>query len=254
MHFLDVQPTWTDCQPEWVGAATLLVFPVVKGRQKNEDMLITVRGHHECRLPPERGTLTLDLGFEADQPTSAMRKTQELAGSLDTALTELRAGPVSWYSLDAPTMSVWRPYNDEGRLSPPRYRASAEMRGTFSDFIALSTFVATWGETVGVTMSSVEWTLTDETRDQASADVLARAVLDAQARAKTIADALQVGLGECVEVADPGLLSAGPSGRDADIPLGAARMLSAAPQTRGVDLHPEMIVVEATVHARFQTT
>lgn len=205
-------------------------------------------------MPAERGTLSLGVGFEADQPGLAMQKTQELAGRLDTALSALRPGPVSWYSLDAPTVSVWRPYNDQGRLSPPRYRASAEVGAMFSDFVALSDFVATWGEEIGITVSSVDWTLSDETRDRASAETLAAAVLDARTRATTIAHALEVELGQCVEVADPGLLSTAGPDLNSDVSMQSGHFLAASQPATGVELHPETIVVEATVHARFQTS
>lgn len=220
-------------------------------------MEITVSGTHKMSLKPERATVHFSAGFEDDEPGRVLASTTRLVTELTGEITELKAtpsSPITWYAVLPVKTRSWRPYNNQGAILPMRYAAVAELHVKFADFDALSRYVSRIGGRPGVTLGWVEWALTEATRQSFQAKVLAGAVANARERALTIARAAGASDVVPLEVADPGLLRGQPGAGGGPVPVKAARLAADpgnAAQPDHIQLAPEDIDLEATVHARF---
>lgn len=226
-------------------------------------MEITVVGHKRVSIRPERGTLHLRAGFESADKDEALSRTTDLVGTLSRRFQTWHAAPeapITWYAVLPITTGSWRPHSQAGAVLPLRHLAAAAIRVKFRDFAALAQFGQQFGGSSGITMEHVEWALTEATRENLAAEVLGRAVEDARARALVLARAAGARDVQPAAIADPGLLSGigdGPLGGPGFHSGVAMRGALAHPQggsSEGIDLAPEDVVVEASVHVRFLAT
>ena len=137
-------------------------------------------------------------------------------------------------------------------LLPFVHTATAPISVIFTDAGALSDWVGSVATTTAWSSTGVEWTLTDATKEEVTADVRAQAVKAAVRAAATYAAALALTGLKPIAVADPGLLDAGALQPGlAAAPMGASlRMKGSAP---AMDFAPQPITIAATVHVRFET-
>lgn len=218
---------------------------------------ITVAGHNEYSLPPERATVHLTVDVEGPDRVATSEEATRLVSDISEELHGLRrrpaTPPLTWYSVGPVVTRWWHPYNDRGEAMPPRYGASAQLRAKFSDFPAMADVLAGWAGRQSLRIDHVEWTLTDDTRASVEATALTRAVGQARARALAIAQAAGWQDVELQEVADPGLLSEPGGGEPVPVAMamGFARRDAAG---GGGGLVPEDVHGEARVHARFVAT
>ncbi len=216
-------------------------------------MKITVTGRANTRLRPELATLNLRLGFESTTPEAALEQATRLANAVGDALADLDAAdprPVESTALLPLTTDSWRPWGTDGNQLPLRFRANAHATLVFSDFAALSRFIDRWGREPGVSVDGVEWSLTRTRQAEETRSILGAAVADARARAVALAVAAGEDSVRFVELSDTPVQPATPE------PRMYARAAMAVGTDRGgdgVDLTPEDIELEATVHAIFTT-
>ena len=228
-----------------------------RGRRKGLRVEITVSGTHKMALKPERATVHFSAGFEDDEPGRVLALTTGLVTELTGEITELKGAqpsPVTWYAVLPVKTRSWRPYNNQGNILPMRYSAVAELHVKFADFQALSQYVSRIGGRPGVTLGWVEWALTEATKQNIQAKVLAGAVANARERALTIARAAGASDVVPLEVADPGLLRGLSGAGGGPVPVMAARKAAdsgSGGQPDFIQLAPEDIETQATVHARF---
>lgn len=221
--------------------------------------IITVQGAHSAWYPAERATVRATVhafGPEREPVFArALAAAETLRSQLEPMVDE-DAGPVTWWSSDR--VSVWseRPWNNEGQQLPLVYHASQDLSAKFKDFDALSRWIEQAAVVEDVTISSLAWDLTDETRTTVTTDVRTKAVQDAVAKATVFAQAVGLTTVTALAIADPGLL--GEQGASGGGYAPAPRMmkasfdaLSSAPQ---LELKPETIEVSAVVDARFRAT
>ena len=218
------------------------------------EVMVSVRGEHEQRVPPQEGTARLTLSVEASTRGAAVERIAELATPVrdDLARRQTEEGLREWSSQ---RVSVWaeRPWNNEGKRLPLVHHASVEIRATFTDFAALSWWLSDVAERDGVQVDAVEWALTPDALRATEGAVAATAVRVAVERATAYAEALGLASVTALEVADVGLLS-----RDRPEPVPGPPMMRAmmasGPNGGGspaMDLQPQDIVVTAAVEARF---
>ena len=122
----------------------------------------------------------------------------------------------------------------------------------FRDFPTLAGFADHWGGRPGVTLGHIEWTLTETRQKETERSVLAQAVEVARERAQVLATAAGAGEVRCLEVSDPGMLGHRTEGEP--MMLAASRSAyakDAGGGGEGIEIAPEDVDVEATVHARF---
>ena len=217
-------------------------------------MDITVVGTARASLAPERATLHLTLGHEGGDKAQVLQATTELVQSFSAYVDELRhaqPSPTTWSAILPVRTRSWRPWSDKGEVLPMRHAAASDVQVKYRDFGALARTVDAWGGLAGVTVSRVEWALTEATRTAQEAAVLRRAVEDARARAQAMATAAGHGEVRWLELADPGLLQGGarPTGGDTYTP--AAMRAGKAEGGGGADVAPEDIAWQVQVHARF---
>lgn len=219
-------------------------------------MNITVIGSNRITMAPERATLHLTVGCEADDMRTALQGTTNTVGELRTELEALKAAtpsPTTWFAVLPVRTHAWTPWNQDGIVLPSRYSAKVEIKVKFRDFHALATFAANYGARMFVKLEHVEWALTEATRADLERRVLAGAVKDATLRATQIADAVGAANLEALEVADPGLLSGIAAGGSVETHYESHGMRVAALEgdSEAIDLVPEDLEIVAAVHARF---
>jgi uncharacterized protein YggE len=154
---------------------------------------ITVTGHAQTELPPERASVTISVHLDGAEPAPQLRGATELAKQLTDGLRELHdptGGPVtSWSSDQLRTWSA-RPWNADGVELPLVHHAAIGLRAEFSDFTALGTWLTATAELSGVSIGNIQWRLLDETQERVMSELRALAVEDAFAKARSYAAAI----------------------------------------------------------------
>ena len=218
-------------------------------------MEITVSGTGRSSLRPERATMHLTAGFESGDKAEAMSEATRVVNELSAdlrRLKELDPSPTTWSAVLPIGTRSWRPWSDQGAILPMRHAASARLMVKFRDFPTLAGFADHWGGRPGVTLGHIEWILTEARQKETERSVLAQAVEVARERAQVLATAAGAGEVRCLEVSDPGMLGHRTEGEP--MMLAASRSAyakDAGGGGEGIEIAPEDVDIEATVHARF---
>lgn len=212
---------------------------------------ITVTGHAEIRIAPELGAVTLVVGGSGANRDGVLQQT---GGTHEELIADIRAleasGAIASWS--ANQLRVWshRPWNAEGRQLPLVHEARGELELVFRDLALLSEWVAAAAVREHVTVTGIEWRVTDATGRRVRDDAQRRAVDDAVAKAVVYAEALGLGHPAPVELADHGLLST-----RSQSPAPQPMMMRAAAFDANAQAAPELapadLVIETSVDARF---
>jgi uncharacterized protein YggE len=219
------------------------------------DTIITVTGSADTHHFPERALVQLALGFEGPDRQSVFERTRQLHAETSEGLRTLHdpvADAVTRWSADQ--VSVWgqRPWSQDGAQLPPVYHATTTVRARFRDFAALASWIDSVAFLDGVTVTSVEWTLTSATQSTLQAAAQKNAIASARAKAQSYAEALGLSNLRPLAVADPGMLGDGGNGSP---PMAVARFASHEMAKGGaggpLDLTPADVVIGASVEARF---
>lgn len=214
------------------------------------DVEITVRGSHHETAAPERAKVRARVEVDGPDVEAVVAEAGGLAARLRDTITALHAadGPVVAWSSDRVQAWSSRPWNQDGEQLPLVHHARVGVDVEFADFTALGTWLSEVAALDGIHVDGVEWTLTDEHRDEVLARVRAGAVADARAKAELYGRALGLGQITVLAVADAGMLGEGlhPVG----VHEGAARVAMAA-RAPELELAPHPITVTAEVDARF---
>ena len=218
-------------------------------------MEISVQGTYETSLRPEVGRLHASATAEAGSKDEVLRRVTRVVTEFSAALKALQAAdpaPLRDVVVRPITTSSWRPV-DKGRMQPAIFTANATVQADFVDFTALADISAQFGGTDGLNLDQVEWRLTDETRRRVEGECVTHAVHAARERAEVMARAAGAGEVRCVQLADPGLLTAGGGEREAMWAAGrGARSLKAMDSgVQGIEIAPEDIVIAVSVQARY---
>ncbi|MGF3055659.1 SIMPL domain-containing protein [Microbacterium sp. YY-01] len=216
-----------------------------------KEVIITVRGEHETRHAPERATVHLAVRSEHHERADAVARAHNWAAPVIDSLQqrENTEGFERWSSSHV-TVRAERPWNNEGKRLPVVYTATVEFTVVFRDATELSTWISEVSVRDGITIYSVQWSLTETTREEVEREVATRSVAVAIVRAEAYARALGLTTVTAQEIADTGLLSR-------NEPRHEPRMMSARASAVGAstapqfELEPEDIIVSATVEARF---
>lgn len=222
------------------------------------DTVITVQGSASEWVDAERATLTVQVSHDGPKRDTVFAATTTAAAEVTAALSALEGSAVTRWSSDR--IRVWshRPWNNEGKQLAPVYTAAVSATARFRDFDALADVVERFATRTGVTITSIDWDLTEERRLEVTADVQARAVQDATVKATTYARAAGLQRVTAIAIADPGMLGdAGTApGFEAPRGRGAAPMLMKAMDAGAPELTftPDRLEVSASVDARFRAS
>lgn len=214
---------------------------------------ITVQGTFTAYQPPQRATVRLRVGFEGPKKATVFTGVSTAADAVSSSLVALlnpSAGPVTWWSSDQLRTWADRPWNSEGKQLPLVFHARAGFQAKFADFGALSEWLGRVVDAAGVSIEGIDWTLTEASTKELTAQVRSAAVQAAKTKAAAYAEALGLSEPRALAIADAGMLGEGlhPSSVQQ---AGYVR----APKGGGVgaDLafEPQDVEVSATVDARF---
>ncbi|HTW17774.1 MAG TPA: SIMPL domain-containing protein [Nocardioides sp.] len=217
------------------------------------ETVITVQGSYDAFHPAERATVTVAVGFEGADRGQVVTRTTSGTAALVAGIADRHhpeAGPVTWHATDR--LRVWstRPFHDKGEQRPLVHHAQTKTRAKFRDFEDLARWVEAAAGHPGVSVSGIEWALTEQTKRNVVEGVRARAVEEARRKAQVYADALGLGPVRCVALADPGMLG-DHSSAQGGITAAAYSRAGQAEEPGGLSFTPEDIAVSATVDARF---
>ena len=219
------------------------------------DTIITVEGHFDYRHPAERGTVHVSAGFQGPAREEVVRlTTQRHSGLAEEAQRLRQEGAVTWWS--AERLRAWseRPWNQDGKQLPLVHHAAASLKVKFADLARLAEWVERVASLDGVTLTGIEWALTEATRASITAEARHRSVQDAIERAAAYATSLGLTAVRPLAIADPGMLGDDSRPHSGATAAPMMRAMSTAQESGGLDLKPEDITVEARVHARFAAT
>ena len=219
------------------------------------EVTITVRGEFEAAHPPERATVRLVVGAEG--PTkdavfaSAVQTARVLNGQIE-AMHDAERGPVTWWASDQVRTWSQRPWDKDGRQLPQVHHAGVDFTVRFSDFEVLNKWLTAVSSMQGVSVSGIEWTLTEPRKVQLTDQVRAAAVHDARDKAQSYASSLGLGPVRVVAIADVGMLGGPPPSP----PRMYAAMAASAPSDSGEELSltAQDVRLGAAVDARFVAT
>ncbi|WP_040165086.1 SIMPL domain-containing protein [Microbacterium gorillae] len=218
------------------------------------DVVITVRGEHEARIPAELGIANVSARVDGPDRAEVVASATRLAAQLREEIAGAAAtGAVSEHSSER--LSVWsnRPWSDKGKQQPLVHNAVISTRSEWTDFSALSEWIGSVSEREGITVDGVSWRLSEATDKEQEAAVAQHAVAVAVARAQAYADALGLGTVQALEVADAGLLGDTKGGSSDEMPR-MAMMAGGHGGNDSLALEPQPIRVSATVEARFRAS
>ncbi|WP_396668151.1 SIMPL domain-containing protein [Microbacterium sp. R86528] len=217
------------------------------------DVVITVRGEHEARIPPELATARLSVRAEGPERGPLVEKITSLTKPVRDDL-EARDANDSLVEWSSQRVAMWsdRPWSGDGQRLAPVHYASVDFAVVFSDFAALSWWATAVIEREGVELHTIDWRLTPQMHAATEKVVASSAVRHAVERATAYAEAVGLTTVRPVEIADVGLLT-----RSADPSPGDGRLMAASLDGvqmaggQGLSLQPADIVVAASVEARF---
>ena len=217
---------------------------------------IAVTGSAEQRHPAERGTARLSVGAQARTSAAAVAATTKLHRQVIAEIKSFMAsGAATSWSADRVFSYSAEAYGGSGEaaqdgLALRSHSASAIVEVTFADFATLGDWIATVAERDGVSIESVDWTLTDVTRADRTLAVRAQAVTDAHARAQAYAAAAGLSLGALLAIFEPGLRPH--TSASASDSVLFARSMTTTSSGRSFELRPSDITISASITADYE--
>ncbi|MEO6943012.1 MAG: SIMPL domain-containing protein [Terrimesophilobacter sp.] len=223
------------------------------------ETIITVQGQHTAYFPAERATLHFSVNHDGSQRSAVFARATSAGDLLRGKIVALHnesTGPITWWASDS--VRVWsdRPWNNEGKQLPLVYHAVIGFTAKFNEFDELARFIEDVADVDGVTISQLEWALTDSRTRDVTAEVQSSAVQDAVSKATVYAKAIGLSSVTAVAVADPGMLSDGGRG-GAEFGMERTSFAMKAMDVGGaaeLSLRPNDIEVSASVDVRFVAT
>jgi uncharacterized protein YggE len=217
-------------------------------------VVITVRGAFESSHPPERGTVTLQVGFEGPTQEIVFGRTATSANAVAAriaAMLDPSVGPVTRWSSDQ--LRTWsnRPWTNDGKQLPPVHHARVGFEVEFSDLARLSSWVSEVALLDGVSVQGVQWALSADRHASLIEQARAAAVLNARDKANAYAASLGLQDVRPVAIADVGLLGDNPSFTGDAVNASARVYAASSPE---VELAPKDVQLSAAVDARFLAT
>ncbi|GAA2221200.1 SIMPL domain-containing protein [Promicromonospora sukumoe] len=217
---------------------------------------IAVEGQAKRTSPAERGTVNLHVAFSGTLRNDVVERVARTHTILvDQAKAHVASGAAEkWDSASVHSYVYDDRVKDSGsggKQRIRRFRASARLSVTFSDFEVLSTWLADIMDVEGVEIDWLNWTLTDETRKALQAEARVEAAGETVTRAQSYADALGLGPVAPVAIYEAGLRGGNDGG---NTPMYAMRAGAMAAPGGGaqVELQPRDIDVEITLSADYE--
>ncbi|MGV8884195.1 MAG: SIMPL domain-containing protein [Microbacteriaceae bacterium] len=219
------------------------------------ETIITVRGEFSAFYPAERATVGANVVFDGPERAAVLASATAVAASVRDSINRLHDssnGPVTWWASDS--IRIWsdRPWSQTGEQLALVFHASIGFRVKFSDFSALVGWVETATQLNGVSIDTIEWALTEATRNAVTTEVRSRSVKDAVTKATVFAQSIGLGSVTAVALADPGMLGdQSGTAHDGGAEMRMMKVAGSSDDSGHLQLKPEEIQVSSVVDARF---
>lgn len=213
-------------------------------------MQISVNGDQQVRVAPERAEVSLTVRSEGTDRAKVIAEATASANEIGRELEAFKASDaVERYTVQPLRTYAWK----KNRTSAERFTASVSVVMTFTDFEELGRYTADLGGRPLVSLSWVNWLLTDATANRLRDECIAGAVERARQRAEAMAKAAEAGPIEIIEIADPGMLSMPSARMDFGGGMRGAYAMAAKAEPEAVQIVPEEIEIGASLQLRFAT-
>jgi len=217
---------------------------------------IAVEGQATRTHAAERGTVNLHVAFSGTLRSDVVEQVARTHTILvEQARAHVEAGAAEKWDSASVHSYVYddRVKNSQsgGKQRVRRFRASARLSVTFSDFEVLSTWLADIMDVDGVEIDRITWDLTDETRKALLAEARIEAAGETVVRAQSYADALGLGPVAPVAIYEAGLRGTGGGGGNAPMYAMRAGAMGDAGGSH-VELQPRDIDVDVTLSADYE--
>ncbi len=218
------------------------------------EVIITVRGESERRVPPERAVAHVSASIDGPDRRDVVDRVSALSAAVREHLSSRKtSGEVMEWSSQQMAVVSHRPWNNEGAQLDLVHQATVEFTATFDDATNLSEWLNSVAESDGLHVGHVSWELTPQTQARLERAVAEAAVTAAVERAAAYASAIGLRTVTPLEIADVGLLAGQPPTPEARMYAKASMAMDAA-GGQGIDLSPAEIVLTAGVDARFRAS
>lgn len=213
-----------------------------------------VAGTGTVHRAPEQAVVSLGISVEGTEHQAVLREAAAAHEAVSAHAAQLeRSGAAERWSAQSVRIEPYQWHRGEGRGPETRYRATAGVQVTVTDFEPLDEWVTAAAAIPGATVQGVAWQLREATYEQALGEARVLAVHDAFTRAATFATAAGAAAPVLEAIYEAGLRPGG--GEPAPLARGfdAASPLRAAAAAAGPSfvLHPAEIVVQAAISADF---
>ena len=228
----------------------ILCAPLAVAEEVDEDDLpvLTVTGEGEVQVPPDRAIVSFGVVAQSEEAAAAQEQVNELAAEL---IDEIKDAGIADKHIQTTNLSLQPIYDHSKRsVGPPQppkilaYRASYNVTVTV-ERIELAGEVIDAGLGAGANQfHGITFTLKDDAAARQAA--LQKAAGDARAKAKTISEAMGVGL-TGVQSIEEGV------SYDRPMPMhGRAMAMEADAMGGGVSVQPGQLTVRATLTVRYR--
>ena len=210
--------------------------------------IIAVQGEAYLEVAPERALAHLVIDVDGPERASVQDRAAEARNRCIAAIRsrhDTTAGPITEWA--AGQLQVWsqRPWNADGVQLPLVFHSRSTIDATFSNLDEVGDVVDTLSATDGVTLTGLEWSVTDLTRQELEGRCQRDAVQNAVAKASVFASALGLGEIRPLELSEPSAFGGG--GNDGSF----SRMLMAS-SGGATEFIPEPIRIAVQVDVRFE--
>lgn len=225
------------------------------------DVEITVRGSASTTHPPDFATVYLAASAQGPERGEVHQRAEAAAKAITEAIApQVNAddGPITHWWSEQLRVDTYREYQGPTDREVLVHRADVSFRVRFggSDagtggFARLAAWLGALVAVDDVAVRHVQWSLTDERREQLIEQVRSEAVQNAQRRASDYARDLGLATVRPVAAADPGLLGRSVENGGAVPVAGRAPARFSTSGGMNVNFAPEDIEVGAAVDMRF---
>ena len=179
---------------------------------------IVVEGSSILYRRAERAVMSISVSSEGKNQEKVSSEVTQTSNSLQAMLRDLaprtengepaaRAAVTHWTMRSLSTGS-YVPYTDKGNKSERKFTASTSFEVKFRDFAKLGTVATTLSSMPHVSIRSIDWRLTDKTKDGLGSQARKDAIGDAMKKAQDYAEAIGGGKLAPFEVTEGAALNA----------------------------------------------
>ncbi|KAE8373952.1 hypothetical protein BDV26DRAFT_270905 [Aspergillus bertholletiae] len=222
-------------------------------------LIVHTVGASTLHRQAERAVINLDVSSEGNNQSTVSQEVTRTSNRLQSLLKEIAPkqesgdptpeAAVTFWSMSSISTGSYLPWDHDKQEHRTRvYTARTSFEVKFQDFSKLGEFVSDVAKDPLVSVRDVDWQLTDDTKQQLGQECRKLAVLDALAKAKDYAGALNMSNLRPVEIDDS-------HGHASPSIYASARMAPAFADSAGeqaLNFVPESCQIECSVKMRLE--